>query len=193
MREQHELELDDERVRWTRDRRTDLYIRINTVLKEWQKTFSDWHLTHIKNASDTEKITAQAAKLKAVEDEQDALTVKIQQQPGVSFATELANLTARSHQLDRQSEKLTTESEQAKADLTALTAQLNDLTNSVYAQWWALEVLGSKKVRSLADIVLGEITEVANAFRETGKPREFDYGNWDQLNSAMREELQILD
>ena len=195
MREQHELELDDERVRWMRDRRIDLYIRINTVLKQWQKTFDDLHSSHIKNASIIEKITAQAAKTKAVNDEMVALAAKIkaQQQPGVSFATERADLTARSQQLNRQSEKLATESEQVTADMTAQTAQLNDLTNSVHGQWWALEVLGSKKVRSLADIVLGEITEAADALSETGKSREFDYGHWDQLNSAMREELQILD
>jgi hypothetical protein len=42
-------------------------------------------------------------------------------------------------------------------------------------------------------VAFAEIMKAVHVLIETGKSGAFDYGNWDQLNSAMRKELQILD
>ena len=88
MREQHELELGDERVQWLRDRRVDLYIRITTLFNEAQRIFDSLNSTNVKNASITEKINAASARMEALNAEAAAATAKIetQQQPGVSSA-----------------------------------------------------------------------------------------------------------
>jgi hypothetical protein len=196
MREQHELELEDERVRWTRDRRADLYIRITTLLQEMRRTFDDMNSTGMRLGSNTEKLNSLTAQMAPLVAEVNAATADLeaQRQAGVATVTtsEEDNLKARSEQLKLQYDKLTAEGDRLRADSETQIAQLKDIRNNFSDQRWALVIVGSEGVRNLADVVLGEIVEAVNAI-STGKSKEFDYGNWTKLNDAMRADLQILD
>jgi chromosome segregation ATPase len=175
----------------------DLYIRITTLFQEWQRALAEQNSTRIKLASVTEEITASTAEMKDLDTEIKALTAQIEtlQEPGIPSAitAERDKVVSKVEQLSLEQDKLTARSTRLTADGEGQIARILDIGRSLNDQRWALEILGSEKVRSLADMVLDEIMEAANVLIKSGKSVEFDYSNWGQLNNAMRKELQILD
>jgi hypothetical protein len=194
MREQHDFELADEYMRWTRDRRADLYLRTTIHYLEAQNSLSETVSSMLKSFSlrdKAEAILAQATEKKAMVDRALASGAVVDKN----------TLQAELEQSDREMAEVNASVDRQNADTEGQKARLDTNYKRLNDELMELEIFGSRAVQSLASEVFAEIESTGRILVKTTKPGELDskvlykdlYEKWAQLLNAMRKELKVSD
>lgn len=178
----HRKEFEAERVRWARNRRVDVYLRITASYLDALISLQDFHATHLQvtsSGSDLQALVARVDQLRA-------------QAPHTRTREQEANLAAAFADCARGREALAERTAQLEAELENRKAQLDANYVHFKDQQTPLRLLASEDVQTVAQAVLIEMTKLLG---ETVVRSELDleplYAQWALLDVAMRRDLGI--